>query len=120
MRIDQIVSNLLSNALKYGENKPIEITIGRRDRSARLAVRDHGVGIAAADLPRIFERFERAAAKHVGGFGLGLAISRHLIELHGGTITAESEGVGTGATFTILLPLHHDAELRESNDALPR
>ncbi|HEX4448470.1 MAG TPA: MASE1 domain-containing protein, partial [Polyangiaceae bacterium] len=68
MRIDQIVSNLLSNALKYGENKPIEIVLSRSDERARahLEVRDHGVGIAAADLPRIFERFERAAAKPVG------------------------------------------------------
>ena len=104
MRIDQIVSNLLSNALKYGENKPIEISVGRDADRARLVVRDHGVGIAAADLPRIFERFERAAARHVGGFGLGLWIVRQVVDALGGTIAVESR-LGSGSVFIVELPL---------------
>jgi signal transduction histidine kinase len=104
MRIDQIVSNLLSNALKYGENNPIEISIGREADRARLVVRDHGIGIAAADLPRIFERFERAAARHVGGFGLGLWIVRQVVDALGGTIAVESR-LGSGSVFIVELPL---------------
>ncbi len=104
MRIDQIVSNLLSNALKYGENNPIEITLGRADQRARLEVRDHGAGIAAADLGRIFERFERAAAKHVGGFGLGLWIVRQVVDALGGSIAVESR-LGAGSVFIVELPL---------------
>jgi signal transduction histidine kinase len=104
MRIDQIVSNLLSNALKYGENNPIEISVGREADRARLVVRDHGVGIAAADLPRIFERFERAAARHVGGFGLGLWIVRQVVDALGGTIAVESR-LGLGSVFIVELPL---------------
>jgi len=104
MRIDQIVSNLLSNAIKYGENNPIEISVGREADRARLVVRDHGVGIAAADLPRIFERFERAAARHVGGFGLGLWIVRQVVDALGGTIAVESR-LGSGSVFIVELPL---------------
>jgi signal transduction histidine kinase len=104
LRIDQIVSNLLSNAIKYGDNKPIEISVGRDTDRARLVVRDHGVGIAAADLPRIFERFERAAARHVGGFGLGLWIVRQVVDALGGTIAVESR-LGSGSVFIVELPL---------------
>jgi signal transduction histidine kinase len=104
MRIDQIVSNLLSNAIKYGDNNPIEISVGREADRARLVVRDHGVGIAAADLPRIFERFERAAARNVGGFGLGLWIVRQVVDALGGTIAVESR-VGSGSVFIVELPL---------------
>jgi signal transduction histidine kinase len=104
MRVDQVVSNLLSNALKYGDDNPIEISLERSADRARLVVRDHGVGIAEADLPRIFERFERAAAKHIGGFGLGLWIVRQVVEALGGTITVESR-VGSGSVFVVELPL---------------
>jgi signal transduction histidine kinase len=104
MRIDQIVSNLLSNAIKYGENNPIEISVGREADRARLVVRDHGVGIAAADLPRVFERFERAAARHIGGFGLGLWIVRQVVDALGGTIAVESR-LGAGSVFIVELPL---------------
>jgi signal transduction histidine kinase len=104
MRIDQIVSNLLSNALKYGSNNPIEIRVGRHADRARVVVRDHGVGIASADLTRIFERFERAAAKHVSGFGLGLWIVQQVVEALGGTIAVESR-LGAGSAFTVELPL---------------
>jgi signal transduction histidine kinase len=104
MRIDQIVSNLLSNAIKYGENNPIEIGVGREADRARIVVRDHGVGIAAGDLPRIFERFERAAARHVGGFGLGLWIVRQVVDALGGTIAVESR-LGWGSVFIVELPL---------------
>jgi signal transduction histidine kinase len=104
MRIDQIVSNLLSNALKYGESNPIEISVDREGDRARMVVRDHGVGIAAADLPRIFERFERAATRHVGGFGLGLWIVRQVVDTIGGTIAVESR-LGSGSVFIVELPL---------------
>ena len=109
MRIDQIVSNLLSNALKYGENNPIEIIVGSRrgPARARLVVRDHGLAdIAAADLPRIFERFERAAAapSRAGGFGLGLWIVREVVDALGGTIAVESR-LGSGSVFIVELPL---------------
>ena len=104
MRIDQIVSNLLSNALKYGDDNPIEISVGREADRARLVVRDHGIGIAAADLPRIFERFERGAARHVGGFGLGLWIVRQVVDALGGTIAVESR-LGSGSVFIVELPL---------------
>jgi signal transduction histidine kinase len=106
MRIDQIVSNLLSNALKYGENKPVEIRVARSEARARLEVHDHGAGIAPADLPRIFERFERATAKHVGGFGLGLWIVREVVDALGGTITVESL-LGAGSVFIVELPLEN-------------
>jgi signal transduction histidine kinase len=104
MRIDQIISNLLSNALKYGENNPVEITVGREADRARLVVRDHGIGIDASDLPRIFERFERGASRHVGGFGLGLWIVRQVVDALGGTIAVESR-LGFGSVFIVEIPL---------------
>ena len=103
-RLEQILSNLLSNAMKYGAGAPIEIAVERLDDFARLTVRDHGIGIAPENLDRIFARFERAAsARHYGGLGLGLYITRELVEAHGGRIVVRSQP-GDGATFTVLLP----------------
>jgi signal transduction histidine kinase len=105
LRVEQIVTNLLSNALKYGAGKPIDVVVRRRDGSAVLIVADHGIGIAPEAQAKIFGRFERAASlRHYGGLGLGLYIVRQLMELMGGTIEVSS-APGLGATFTAELPL---------------
>jgi signal transduction histidine kinase/CheY-like chemotaxis protein len=103
-RIDQVVTNLLSNAIKFGARKPIEITLGQEDGMVRLTVRDHGIGIDPSHQARIFERFERAApVQHYSGLGLGLYVSRGIVEAHGGVLRVES-GLGTGSAFTMELP----------------
>lgn len=103
-RLDQVVTNLLSNAMKFGSEKPIEISIGAEGGIARLVVTDRGIGISLARQARVFQRFERAApAAHYGGLGLGLYISRRIVEAHGGSIRVESEPVA-GSTFTVELP----------------
>jgi signal transduction histidine kinase len=108
-RLQQIVSNLLSNAIKFtAEGGRIELRLVRHETSARLTVADTGEGIDPAMLSCIFTRFEQAdtsATRKHHGLGLGLAIVRELVELHGGTIRAHSEGPGQGATFTIDLPV---------------
>jgi signal transduction histidine kinase len=104
LRVEQVVTNLLGNALKYGAGHPIEIAVAAHDGVATMTVRDHGIGIAADDLRRIFGRFERAApARHYGGLGLGLYIAREIVTAHGGTIRASSSP-GDGAVFTVELP----------------
>jgi chemotaxis methyl-accepting protein methylase/signal transduction histidine kinase len=104
MRLEQVVMNLLSNAIKYGAGKPIEVNLDADASNARLVVQDHGIGIAAEDLARIFERFERAiSARHYAGLGMGLFIARQIVEAHGGTIRATSEP-GEGSIFTVELP----------------
>ncbi|HTJ46749.1 MAG TPA: ATP-binding protein [Kofleriaceae bacterium] len=104
LRVEQVVTNLLANALKYGAGHPIEIDVSADPDTAILTVRDHGIGIATDDLPRIFDRFERAApAHHYGGLGLGLYIAREIVHAHGGWIRAAS-WPEQGATFTVELP----------------
>jgi signal transduction histidine kinase/ActR/RegA family two-component response regulator len=108
-RLQQVVWNLLSNAIKFtpaGGN--IEVRLKRAGANVQLMVRDNGDGIAPDFLPFIFDRFRQAdgtTTRQYGGLGLGLAIVRHLVELHGGTIKADSAGFGKGACFTINLPL---------------
>lgn len=105
-RLEQIVTNLLSNACKYGQSRPITITVEQRGDVAVLTVQDQGIGICADDRRRIFEPFERAVAlHHYGGLGLGLFITRTLVEAHGGKIQVDSEP-GRGSTFTVELPFH--------------
>src|SRR5262249_35089830 len=90
-RLEQVVTNLVCNAIKYGRGRPIEIGVSAAKDRAVLRVRDHGIGIDAEAQRRIFERFERAVpSRHYGGLGLGLYIVRQIVELHGGTIGVES------------------------------
>jgi PAS domain S-box-containing protein len=105
VRIEQIATKLLANALAYGKGKPIEICVQREDGRARLWVQDHGSGIAPEDQARIFQRFERAvSSRHFSGLGLGLWIARQLVEAHGGSIRVTS-AVNQGATLEVLLPV---------------
>jgi PAS domain S-box-containing protein len=104
-RVEQVAGNLLANAIKYGQGRPIDVRVEAEGRTARLLVRDRGVGIAADDQARIFDRFERAvSARHFGGLGLGLWIVRQVVEAHGGRIRVQS-APGEGAEFTVELPL---------------
>jgi PAS domain S-box-containing protein len=104
LRLEQLVTNLLVNALKYGERKPIAVTVGGDAERVRLAVRDQGIGIAAHHQDRIFERFERAvSSRNYSGFGLGLWICRRIVDAMGGHITVDSVP-GEGATFVVTLP----------------
>ncbi|WP_437821538.1 AAA family ATPase [Sorangium sp. So ce1078] len=103
-RVDQIVTNLLANAIKFGAGKPIEVSLGEEAGAARLSVRDHGIGVDPLRQRQIFERFERAVSdRHYGGLGLGLYISRRIAEAHGGSIRVQS-ALGAGATFIVELP----------------
>lgn len=110
LRIDQVVTNLLSNALKYGAGKPVRLEVGGDDHRIVLTVTDEGPGIAPEHRTQLFERFARfAPSRNYGGFGLGLWIAREIVRAHGGTIGVRSE-LGHGAAFTVELPLRplHD------------
>jgi signal transduction histidine kinase len=105
LRLEQVVSNLLSNALKYGPGKPIQVRLEPSGELARLAVRDEGIGIEPEFLSRIFEKFERAVSgRHYGGLGLGLYITRQIVSALGGRVAVESMP-RQGAVFTVELPL---------------
>jgi signal transduction histidine kinase len=112
-RLQQVVWNLLSNAIKFTpEGGRVALRLGRDGENLRLLVSDDGRGIRPELLPRLFERFWQAdgsTTRAQGGLGLGLPIVRHLVELHQGTVRAESGGEGLGATFTLTLPLVSDA-----------
>jgi signal transduction histidine kinase len=103
--IETVVTNLLMNAVKYGEGKPVEVSVTRDERGAVISVNDHGIGIAPEDHERIFERFERAVPlQHYGGFGIGLWVAKRVVEAHGGTISVSS-APGRGSTFVVALPI---------------
>lgn len=109
LRLEQVVTNLLTNAFKFGAGNPVEIVIEHNNESDRLVVRDHGIGLASEDAERIFERYHRtASARAFGGMGLGLYIVRQIVEAHGGTVRVESE-LGAGSVFTVDLPRDSDA-----------
>ena len=104
-RLEEVVVNLLTNAIKFNGGHVIEIRINQQGKDAKLSIRDHGIGIAPKDQLRIFQRFERAVSfTQFGGFGLGLYITRQIIEANGGTIQLESE-LCKGSLFTVLIPL---------------
>jgi two-component system, OmpR family, phosphate regulon sensor histidine kinase PhoR len=106
-RMRQVVGNLLSNALKYSpEGTPIDIVVREKDGRVTTSIIDHGIGIPPDELPHLFERFHRArnvSSRYYGGLGLGLYITRAIVEAHGGTISVTSEE-GAGSTFTMDLP----------------
>jgi len=108
-RMQQVVWNLLTNAVKFtAAGGMVRITLDRADSATRIRVADEGQGISAAFLPFVFERFRQADSstrRKVGGLGLGLSIVKHIVEMHGGTVQAESAGGGQGATFTVNLPI---------------
>ncbi|PYM16554.1 MAG: hypothetical protein DMD81_12275, partial [Candidatus Rokuibacteriota bacterium] len=121
VRIHQIVMNLLSNAVKFtpagGE---VDVTLGRAGQRMELIVCDTGIGIEPDVLPYVFDRFQQADSsptRRHGGLGLGLAIVRHLTELHGGSVRAESHGAGRGATFVVELPTVTPAGRKTRHDA---
>jgi PAS domain S-box-containing protein len=104
LRLQQVVTNLLTNAMKYGSGQPIEVEVAAAGERARVTVTDQGIGIAPADHERIFHRFERAVSeRNFAGLGLGLWITRQIVEALGGTITVDS-ALGQGARFTVELP----------------
>ena len=126
-RLQQVMENLLSNAIKFTpRGGSIDVGLERVGAEARITVRDTGIGISAEALPEVFERFrqvDKSSTRKYGGLGLGLAIVRNLVELHGGKVTAESAGEGRGSTFTITLPLlpsSTDPASREFEDARDR
>jgi len=113
--LDQVVGNLLSNALKYGPGKPMSVHCDADERDATVTVTDHGIGIASENLQRIFGRFERAVSeRNYGGLGLGLWIAQEIAQAHGGRVDVESKA-GEGAVFRLVLPRTLPPE-RESTD----
>ena len=120
-RLEQVVSNLLGNAVKFtpGGGR-VAVRLERAGDSAKIVVEDSGRGISPEFLPHVFERFRQAESttrRSHGGLGIGLSIVRHLVELHGGTVTAESRGENQGATFTVTLPLVRAAPPRAAASA---
>jgi len=113
-RLQQIISNLLTNALKFtASDGTVEVGVNRIGTSARIVVKDNGIGMAPELVPFVFERFRQgdsstSQSSHKG-LGLGLAIVKHLVDLHGGHIEAASAGLGEGSTFTVILPLAPDS-----------
>jgi signal transduction histidine kinase/DNA-binding NarL/FixJ family response regulator len=104
LAMERVFGNLLSNAIKFGGEKPVEVRVSSEDSLAVIEVEDHGIGIAPEDVDRIFDRFERAVSwRHFGGLGLGLYITRRLVEEHGGRIAVTSKPAA-GSLFTIRLP----------------
>jgi signal transduction histidine kinase len=105
-RVEQVLTNLVGNAIKYGRGRPAVIRIATDSERALIEVQDQGIGIHGDDLARVFERFGRAASSsHISGIGLGLWITRRIVETMGGEIRVSSI-LGQGSTFTVELPLH--------------
>jgi signal transduction histidine kinase len=103
-RIEQVISHLLSNAIKYAPGHPVAVCVEAKGEMARLMVTDRGIGISAENVARIFGRFERAvSSRNYGGLGLGLFVSQKVVEGHGGSIEVTSRP-GVGSTFTVWLP----------------
>ncbi len=109
VRLEQICRNLLSNAIRFGAGRPVEVLVDADQDFATLHVRDHGIGIAPDQQTRIFERFERGVEQRSGGFGIGLWVVKNVCAALGGTISVESE-LGEGARFTVMLPRRRDGD----------
>lgn len=120
LRLEQVVTNLLTNAVKYGNGHPVELRVEQHaDGRARLTVQDHGIGISPENQARIFERFERAVSeRQYGGLGLGLWITRQIVTALEGEIYVES-AAGEGSLFTVELPLQPSGRLNESDESRP-
>lgn len=105
--MQQVIGNVLSNAIKFTPaGKNVDLRLEKLDGTLRISVGDEGEGIEPAFLPYVFERLRQGeGSQKRSGLGLGLAIARHIVELHHGEIAAESEGLGRGATFTLTLPV---------------
>ena len=105
LRVDQVITNLVSNAIRYGMQRPIQISASTGAGQAVVIVKDHGIGISAENLQRIFERFERAEPRSSNhGLGMGLWITKQIVEAHRGTVQVQS-APGKGSTFTVRLPV---------------
>jgi PAS domain S-box len=117
-RLQQVIGNILSNAIKFTPaGKQVDLRLERVDHNLLISVRDEGEGIEPSFLPHVFERLRQAdASPGRSGLGLGLAIARHIIDLHHGVIRAESEGLGTGACFTVTLPVVEHAGVMGMRD----
>lgn len=118
-RLQQVIWNLLSNAIKFTPSGgSVSVRAMRRGREIAISISDTGIGISPEHLPFVFQRFWQAdtgASREFGGLGLGLALARHIVELHGGSVSAESAGEGEGTVFTIALPTAATARARERN-----
>jgi signal transduction histidine kinase len=113
VRLRQVLNNLLENAIEYSPHgSVVDVEIARPHGQVTIRVRDAGMGISPKFLPRVFDWYRREGRSTARGLGIGLAVARALVELHGGTITAESAGEGLGATFTVVLPAADDGPLR--------
>ena len=119
-RLTQALGNILANAAKYTEPQGrIGLQARAEEGSVRISVRDNGIGIPAEQLPRVFDLFtqvERASERSSGGLGIGLALVRKLVEMHGGSVTAHSDGPGAGSEFVVLLPQLSEAQLRAASE----
>lgn len=104
-RIEQVITNLLSNAIRYGKGRPVLVSLEHKEGKAVFKVKDHGIGIEEIDLNRIFEKFERAISpSEISGMGIGLYIAKQIVLAHNGSIEVESK-IGIGSTFIVELPL---------------
>lgn len=109
-QLEQLLTNLMLNAIKYGGGKPVTVRVEAPAQEVLISVRDEGIGIPPEDLERVFGRYERASSsRHYGGFGLGLYIAQAAARAHGGCIRVQSEP-GRGSCFTLVLPLGVDEE----------
>lgn len=117
LRIEQVLTNLLANAIKYAAGTPIQVSLAQERETAILEVRDQGPGVPEASLPRIFDRFERAApTQHYGGLGLGLYVVHEIVRTHNGMVTAHNLPDG-GACFSVRLPLTLSASTQETSES---
>ena len=113
---DRVISNLLTNALRYGAKGQVSVRVYSEEGRALVDVQDQGIGISEEDQQRIFQQFERVSTKHTGaGLGLGLFISERIVTAHGGTITVQSR-IGEGALFRVCLPLQENHQINATSD----